>query len=104
MYAFHSICIHFEIQVGMSVYQSLLCVSICVDVYDKLYVYSSLSLSLLLDLEELCHVGEVFLVGFSHLLLCCMRVHDLQSLRNTVQFKYNSPTNRNEEATLAGKR
>lgn len=35
----------------------------------------------LFDFEELCHVGEIFLVGFSHLLLCSLRVHNLQALQ-----------------------
>lgn len=38
---------------------------------------------LLLDLDELGHVRKVFLVGFSHLLLCSLWVHDLQSLQIT---------------------
>lgn len=38
---------------------------------------------LFLDLEELGHVRKVFLVGFSHLLLCSLWVHDLQSLQIT---------------------
>ncbi len=42
-------------------------------------------LSFLLDFEELCHVREVFLVGFSHLLLCSLRVHDLQPLQTRAE-------------------
>lgn len=38
-------------------------------------------LSFLLDFKELCHIREIFLVGFSHLLLCSLWVHDLQSLQ-----------------------
>lgn len=40
-------------------------------------------LRFLLDFEEFCHVGKVFLVGFSHLLLCSLRIHDLQPLQTT---------------------
>lgn len=36
--------------------------------------------SLFLDLEELGHVGEIFLVGFGHLLLCGLRIDDFQTL------------------------
>ena len=38
-------------------------------------------LGFLLDFEELRHVREVFLVGLSHLFLCCLWVHDLQPLQ-----------------------
>lgn len=41
-------------------------------------------LGLLLDFEELGHVGKVFLVRFSHLLLCSLWVHNLQSLHTTL--------------------
>lgn len=41
----------------------------------------SFFLTQLLDFEELGHVGEVLLVGLGHLLLCGLRVHDLQALR-----------------------
>lgn len=44
-------------------------------------VRMSSHLSFLLDFEELCHVREIFLVSFSHLLLCSLRVHDLQPLQ-----------------------
>lgn len=35
---------------------------------------------LALDLEELGHAGEIFLVGLSYLLLGCLWVHNLQAL------------------------
>lgn len=53
------------------------CVCVCLCVCSHL--------SFLLDFEELGHVREVFLVGFSHLLLCSLRVHDLQPLRTRAE-------------------
>lgn len=41
---------------------------------------SHFTLTLPLDFEELCHIGEVFLVGLSHLLLCRLGIDNLQSL------------------------
>lgn len=35
---------------------------------------------LALDLKELSHAGEIFLVGLGHLLLGCLWVHNLQAL------------------------
>lgn len=43
-------------------------------------------LGVLLDFEEFCHVGKVFLVGFSHLLLCSLWVHNLQPLQITAEW------------------
>lgn len=42
-------------------------------------------LGFLLDFEELRHVREVFLVGLSHLFLCCLWVHNLQPLQTREQ-------------------
>lgn len=49
------------------------CLSLCVQ-------GSRFGFSLFLHLEELGHVGEIFLVGFGHLLLCGLRIDDLQTL------------------------
>lgn len=38
-------------------------------------------LGFLFHFEELGHVGEIFLIGFSHLLLCSLWAHDLQALQ-----------------------
>lgn len=35
---------------------------------------------LALDLKELSHAGEIFLIGLGHLLLSCLWVHNLQAL------------------------
>lgn len=43
-------------------------------------------LRFLLDFEELCHIREIFLVGFSHLFLCSLWVHDLQPLQTRAQW------------------
>lgn len=55
------------------------CVYTCVSV-------SRFGSSLFLHLEELCHVGEIFLVRFGHLLLRGLRVDDLQTLQELHEF------------------
>lgn len=55
----------------------MMCVCECESVYSHV--------PFLLDFKELCHVGEVFLVGFSHLLLCSLWVYNLQPLQTKVQ-------------------
>lgn len=60
-------------------------------------VRMSSHLSFLLDFEELCHVREIFLVSFCHLLLCSLRVHDLQPLQKETitDLKTNKKTKQN---------
>lgn len=51
---------------------------------------SRLAIFLLLDLEELGHVWEIFLIGFSHLLLCSLWIHNLQPLTNIRAYRQST--------------
>lgn len=57
-------------------------------------------LGFLFHFEELGHVGEIFLVGFSHLLLCSLWVHNLQALQTRADKRWDDDKNLTVNALL----